>query len=569
MTKAGASERALKAAEEVRSLAMDYFGYATATGDTNEVYQKFPVTGVAAIIDAEFPAGDRRKGERREGSSSGTDKDYCLADGSYRRKSERRKNTTEQDGQAIGTPGEVPPPPPTPAEIAREIVDPFHHDNFSSTGDRVVREITAAIPLQSERERQADHAEDARYYQRCNTDQAFRIVELERQLADLLQYVTNCANILPGSGILAVKIKRVMDDLDKHQQEVAELKLQNAQNVGIIRNLTEQSRGRWRVHPDEDGEAGETWAAAFADCDMQRMELERQLAEQLTANDLINEQYDAALDVVIEQQNRAKVVEAQLSPSPCGVKGHCKVDWTERRAGERRGNAVPGIEDRRKYGSGGSWLERRITNSGGYCVRCGEAEEAKLEAIRHVATGCGLACRPRTNLDDLVTAIKHETGRAVTEALEECCMVLCTHCHCLCCGPEPGNAEVKPAVLIEGGWWHPVIWLPSGGADRVRCGAAAIRGSVQSLREWYACRITDSGGYCRRCKEINRACAEAELSEAERQGERIEKAVTDALDAAVVRFEFVALEYCERWKVMPKQFIDKGTAAIRGKAVKG
>jgi len=81
-------------------------------------------------------------------------------------------------------------------------------------------------------------------------------------------------------------------------------------------------------------------------------------------------------------------------------------------------------------------------------------------------------------------------------------------------------------------------------------------------------RVTNSGGYCGRCKEINRACAEAELSEAERQGERIEKAVTEALEAAVVRFEFVALEYCERWKVMPKQFIDKGTAAIRGKGVK-
>ena len=47
------------------------------------------------------------------------------------------------------------------------------------------------------------------------------------------------------------------------------------------------------------------------------------------------------------------------------------------------------------------------------------------------------------------------------------------------------------------------------------------------------------------------------------------RAVTYALEAAVVRFEFVALEYCERWKVMPKQFIDKGTAAIRGKGVKG
>jgi hypothetical protein len=44
---------------------------------------------------------------------------------------------------------------------------------------------------------------------------------------------------------------------------------------------------------------------------------------------------------------------------------------------------------------------------------------------------------------------------------------------------------------------------------------------------------------------------------------RLAKAVTEALEAAVVRFEFVALEYCERWKVMPKEFIDKGTAAIR------
>jgi hypothetical protein len=61
---------------------------------------------------------------------------------------------------------------------------------------------------------------------------------------------------------------------------------------------------------------------------------------------------------------------------------------------------------------------------------------------------------------------------------------------------------------------------------------------------------------------------ERRLTVAELEG-RLEKAVTDALEAAVVRFEFVALEYCERWKVMPKQFIDKGTAAIRGKAVKG
>jgi len=136
-----------------------------------------------------------------------------------------------------------------------------------------------------------------------------------------------------------------------------------------------------------------------------------------------------------------------LSPSPCGVKGHYKVDWTdwtERRAGERRGNAVPGIEDRRKYGSGGSWLERRITSLGGHCGRCEEVEQATDTALI--------------------------------------------------------GAEKGVSVIIDN---------------------------------------------------------------------TIEKAVTEVLEAAVVRFEFVALEYCERRKVMPKQFIDKGTAAIRGKGGEG
>jgi len=150
---------------------------------------------------------------------------------------------------------------------------------------------------------------------------------------------------------------------------------------------------------------------------------------------------------------KAQHLQDQLSPSPCGVKGHCKVDWTERRAGERRGNAVPGIEDRRKYGSGGSWLERRITSLGPPCARCEEVRKARDEERKHVDT-----------------------------------------------------------VVMQ--------------------------------------RI-----------EILTSCV------AELEG-RLEKAVTDALEAAVVRFEFVALEYCERWKVMPKQFTDKGTAAIRGKAVK-
>jgi chromosome segregation ATPase len=37
-------------------------------------------------------------------------------------------------------------------------------------------------------------------------------------------------------------------------------------------------RGKYRVQPNEDGEGGETWAQAFADCDMVRGELEGELA---------------------------------------------------------------------------------------------------------------------------------------------------------------------------------------------------------------------------------------------------------------------------------------------------
>jgi hypothetical protein len=88
-------------------------------------------------------------------------------------------------------------------------------------------------------------------------------------------------------------------------------------------------------------------------------------------------------------------------------------------------------------------------------------------------------------LTSCVAELEGRLEKAVTDTLEECCMALCTHCLYLRCGPEPGNAEMKLAVLIEGEWWHPVIWLPSRDADRVRCGAAAIRGSVQSLRKWH------------------------------------------------------------------------------------
>jgi len=87
MTEGEASERALEAAEEIVEVCV-----------VKARASIWPLTcnTMAVIIDRHFPAGDRRKGERRKGSSSEADKDHCLADGSYRRKSERRKNTTEQ-----------------------------------------------------------------------------------------------------------------------------------------------------------------------------------------------------------------------------------------------------------------------------------------------------------------------------------------------------------------------------------------------------------------------------------------------------------------------------------------
>ena len=119
--------------------------------------------------------------------------------------------------------------------------------------------------------------------------------------------------------------------------------------------------------------------------------------------------------------------------------------------------------------------------------------KARDEERKHVDT---VVMQRIEILTSCVAELEGRLAKAVTDTIEECCMALCT----LCCNPEAVNAEVKPAVLIEGEWWHPVIWLPSGEADRVRsasllgdqitdrvrCRAAAIRGSVQSLREWYA-----------------------------------------------------------------------------------
>jgi hypothetical protein len=107
----------------------------------------------------------------------------------------------------------------------------------------------------------------------------------------------------------------------------------------------------------------------------------------------------AADDLAFEHANTViKKYMDDLSPSPCGVKGHRKVDWTdwtERRAGERRvethrlfsAHICTPYSDCAKLHPGRIGMqrihaERRITSLRGHCARCGEVEGAKLEAIR-------------------------------------------------------------------------------------------------------------------------------------------------------------------------------------------
>ena len=146
-----------------------------------------------------------------------------------------------------------------------------------------------------------------------------------------------------------------------------------------------------------------------------------------------------------------------LSPSPCGVEGHRKVDWTD-------------------------WTERRL-------------RERRI--VAHICTPYSGDC------------VKFHPGRVGNQRTWR--------------SDKPGNSRIH--------------------VNR---------------------RITNSGGYCRRCKEINRACAEAELSEAERQGERIEKAVTEALEAAVVRVR----EAWDNPPVLWMALVNAIEAAIRGKEEK-
>ena len=327
-------------------------------------------------------------------------------------------------------------------KTAEKIVDPFHHDNFSSTGDRVVREITAAI--QSERDRKVGSAPKTIASLCADIARAAgRITELESDL----QYQTE-ARVRDAKDSSANFLTWKKAQHDPLKQHIADLE-------AVLKKSEDAQREYFELNEKLETDLKLQRQAIKVNLDEHQQEVEELKRELEQATIAVDQASDALFkkDALIENitrslptigdvlaSERVTELENQLSPSPCGVKGHYKVDWTdwtERRAGERRvmahictpysGDCVkfhPGrVGNQRtwrsdKPGNSRIHVNRRVTNSGGYCARCGEVEEAKLEAMRHVATGCGLACRPRSNLDDLVTAIKQETGRAVTAALE-------------------------------------------------------------------------------------------------------------------------------------------------------
>jgi len=531
MTKAGASERALKAAEEVRSLAMDYFGYATATGDTNAVYQKFPVTGVAAIIDAESPdtlsqlsalysdhaawsqvtfGTDTERGplgplkhlekEAREAQQepfNAYEHADCLLlvlDASRRsgltlqalihaaeqklvvnKQREWPKGREPDDMiQHTGPPSDtirtcnkcgyvgplvLHPPCPYMSCIVPEAVGTL--DEALSQEVVLQKRIEKLKGGLKAAWNVANLAANGNIKMKSIiTEQKERIAELERQLAtettayegiaekyvkimdDLspspcgvkghckvdrrtgkrrvvehicTPYSGDCAKLHPSrigkqrtwrsgkpgnSRIYANRRITNSGGYCVRCMEIEKAALERARDAASA-TVTEFVQAVKTIAPLPANTWTQTWPPEVALARLveyvkleqqQRIaELERRLATKTTAYERIAEKYVKIMD--------------DLSPSPCGVKGHCKVSWTERRAGERRGNAVPGIEDRRKYGSGGSWLERRITSLRGHCGRCEEVEQATDTALIGAEKGVSVI-------------IDNTIEKAVTEALE-------------------------------------------------------------------------------------------------------------------------------------------------------
>jgi len=367
MTRAGASERALKAAEEVRSLAMDYFGYATATGDTNEVYQKFPVTGVAAIIDAESPDTLSQLSALYSDHAAwsqvtfGTDTERGPL-GPLKHLEKEAREAQQEPFNAYEH-----------ADCLLLVLDASRRSGL--TLQALIHAAEQKLAVNKQREWPKGREPDDMIQHTGPPSNTIRTCNKCGYIGPLVLH--------PPCPYMSCIVPEAVGTLDEALSQ--EVVLQKR-----IEKLKGGLKAAWNV-ANLAANGNIKMKSIIAEQKERIAELERQLR-------IIRDNRLAMISIV----NR---LDHQLSPSSCGVKGHCKVDWTERRAGERRGNAVPGIEDRRKYGSGGSWLERRITSLRGHCGRCEEVEQATDTALIGAEKGVSVI-------------IDNTIEKAVTEALE-------------------------------------------------------------------------------------------------------------------------------------------------------
>ena len=299
----------------------------------------------------------------------------------------------------------------SPPEIARRIVAPWTvYGNVRIDGKVIERAIIAVI--EKERAAKPTLGDFARATVADHKEYKERIAELEAklkkaedwntyvhgeafQLRQLLQpgyredkthTIDHIIVVFGEAKELQGRIAELEDDLklqrqankfnyDEYVQEVAELKRQREEYKTLFTSqvkhcdslnqcIAELRWDKWRVRPDEDGEGGETWAKAYSDCDMQRMELKRQLAEEAKAD--------------VETQEILGKYMDDLAPSPCG---HRQADLVERRKATllRRTTKhscwsephdCPRIHPGKLTKRTG--LDRRIGNLGPPCGRCEE-----------------------------------------------------------------------------------------------------------------------------------------------------------------------------------------------------
>jgi hypothetical protein len=172
-------------------------------------------------------------------------------------------------------------------------------------------------------------------------------------------------------------------------------------------------------------------------------ELERQLQREGQRRDNTDAAYHKRGDRIVKLEN-------QLSASPCGVKDHCMKDLVERRKGERRDddetNWTPTAigKDRRSYEREDDphaliWKQRRITNLGPPCARCGEVAKAR----KAMWDQC---------IEEFDPILKLHVAKAVSEALEAAVDLLPQFFNCACRTdiPRPNCKMCRCIAAIRG-----------------------------------------------------------------------------------------------------------------------